>query len=466
MKKLFDRLYKKPELAFLIVGLTFGLFSAIFVPQMSIADEDSHLLRSYQVANGEIICNKSTEYPRSITNASKDGSKVNGLPGNERRFSIDFNTKINDSDKVRYSCGSAGSYGFILYIPQAIGINIAKLINPNVSTSILLARVMSVLFYVMAVWFIIKKVKVGKYAFMIIALIPQMLHVAGSLSADMINNVVLLAAVAITINLFMQKTRLTRRQIAGLLLFVIVLATTKATNILVLLPMLFIPTSLFHKNKIKKIPFNIRKWSLVLISGVVALSVLVVLNFVLPDKTALDSGGIGVSQGPVADKPYLALNVLFNTYFSGYGDFVLRGTFGAFSSFLYELPFIVVIFQLFILLLVFLYREKEDRFIIKNKGFIIGSVSALVLSVLAVTYVMYSQWALRAGIVDHAEGVQGRYFTALLALLIPLFVWIRERLEIRPKSRKEFFYIILTSQIIVLLFYVLFTIRALMRMGR
>jgi hypothetical protein len=79
---------------------------------------------------------------------------------------------------------------------------------------------------------------------------------------------------------------------------------------------------------------------------------------------------------------------------------------------------------------------------------------------------MYSQWALRAGIVDHAEGVQGRYFTALLALLIPLFVWIRERLEIRPKSRKEFFYIILTSQIIVLLFYVLFTIRALMRMGR
>lgn len=60
MNKLFDGLYKKPELAFLIVGLTFGLFSAIFVPQMSIADEDSHLLRSYQVANGEIICNKST----------------------------------------------------------------------------------------------------------------------------------------------------------------------------------------------------------------------------------------------------------------------------------------------------------------------------------------------------------------------------------------------------------------------
>ena len=289
-----------------------------------------------------------------------------------------------------------------------------------------------------------------------------MIHLAASLSSDMMNNVVALGLVAVTINLFVQQSKISKKQI-GVLTSLIILAFLLKTNLVILLlPLLFLPARIFKENKFKGVPFNIQKWSLAGFA-VIAAGGLYLLWLSL---TASDSATLAGSPNPIEQKPLLFINLLFNTYFSDYGDIVLRGMFGDFSSFLYHFPVVLLIIQCILLFIAFLYRPKleKDVRIINNK-LIISALVSFVVSILAVTYVLYVEWALKRGIADHADGVQGRYFTALLVLLIPLFAWVSQHVSIRAKSDKVIFGFIAFTQVILLSFYVLYTLKTLSGMA-
>lgn len=446
-------LYERPEVVFVIIALPFGLFSAVFVPQMSVTDEDTHLLRAYQVAHGEFVCHKKSSYPQDIIDKHKSGSP------STRMYTMDFSDTIDDSNEKRYTCGSAAGYSPLAYIPQATGVLGAQLIHPTAATMVLFARIANLLFYVVALYWIIKKVRVGKYIFFIVALIPQMIHLAASLSADMINNVVTLGVVALTLNLFVQKHRISRKQIILLICLVVAAALLKKNLVFTLLPLVFLPVGLFAENKIKNIPFNIHKWALAGVSvitfGVVYL-VWSKLSFAnLPSAVGL--------ANPIEEHPNLFLNLLFNTYLSDYGDLVFRGVIGEFSSFLYHFPTILVFGQIIILLMVYLCNTSRVNLIVaQNKWLVISATVAFVISILAITYGLYTEWGLKRGIAEYADGVQGRYFTALLVLLIPLFAWVSRYVSVKVKSDKLMLTIISSAQVFLLAFYVLYTIKMLL----
>lgn len=453
LKKLLDYLHKKPELVFVLIALPFGLFSAFFVPQISVTDENSHLLRIYQISQGEFICKNKTTYPTDIVNKSATGN--NG----SRDYTKDFTDNIYDSGDRKYGCGSAAGYSPLAYAPQSIGAIISQLIHPTTASFVLFARIASLLFYVSAVYFIIRKVRVGKYVFFVVALIPQMIHLAASLSADMMNNVATLAIVALTLNLFTQKTKINKRQMLALFGLVVGSVLLKRNLILLFLPMLFLPARLF-KDSDSKIPFNVHKWTLALCVMIFAASIYLLWAHLSYVETNFVAGALN----PVAERPILFLNLLFNTYLSDYGDLVLRGVFGEFSSFLYHFPTILVFLQMITLLAVLLYRPAGSKVdtVINNKWLIISSFVSVVLSILAITYGLYTEWGLKRGIVEYADGVQGRYFTSLIVLLIPLFAWISRYVSIKAKSDKTIFFIVVVNQIVLLSFYVLYTVKMLL----
>lgn len=451
LKNVFEFLYSKPELLFVLIALPFGLFSAIFVPQISVTDENAHVLRIYQISQGEVVCHGKYDYPRDIVDKS--------LTSQNRAYTADFSDEIEFEETKQHSCGSAASYFPIAYIPHVVGAWIAQLLHPTAASVVLLARIGSLLFYLFAVYIIIKKVRVGKYVFFVIALIPQMIHLAASLSADMMNNVATLAIIALTLNLFVQSSPITKRQVFALMGLMMSAALLKLTIIIILIPLIFLPLRLFRKNRKKGPPFNIQKWSLAGVSAILAGGIYVIWSkasfFSRPEVEGL--------YNPIPDQPNLFINLLFNTYLSDYGDLVLRGVFGEFSSFLYHFPTILVILQIFILMLVLLYNPHEgDRRISQNGRLVVSMTLAFILSVLVITYGMYTEWGLKRGISEYADGVQGRYFTALLVLLIPLFAWISRYVSIRVKSDRLMLWIISIGQIILLSFYVLYTIKTLL----
>jgi uncharacterized membrane protein len=56
-----------------------------------------------------------------------------------------------------------------------------------------------------------------------------------------------------------------------------------------------------------------------------------------------------------------------------------------------------------------------------------------------------------------AEGVQGRYFTAMLLLLVPFGAWLQQFVSIKLKSKNAIGWIVFITLLIILIYYTFLT---------
>lgn len=456
-------IFTKPEIVFLILATIFGVPSAILVPQLSVSDENMHFLKAYNLASGNLKT-RNCIYPKDI------GFKTFSIyQGN---YSANYRDRINTNDLISVNeykdpitgnCGSAASASPIMHLPQAFGILMAKLIYPSTGLMVLLGRLMNLAFFIVAIYFVIKKSRIGKWGLAVICLLPSSIHIAASLSYDVVNNVIVLAFAMFLFNLFTQINIISKKQIIGLLCLSCLLALTKLTNIFLLLPLVFLPVKLFEKNSIKKVPFNIKKWSLGLLCAIFVAICIIGWQKISGSHITNDMTG-----NPILQNPLHFLQILSATYinpFIGYNDIIVRGIVGEFASFRYHLPTFMVIFCFLILIITLLHRDKFEEKAMRNVSLplIIGSLGALILIITGITYAMYTAWAVLPFVLGpnatYANGVQGRYFISILILLVPLFIWLRRFISFETKSKKTLGIIIFSSAFIWLLFYTIETLR-------
>lgn len=439
-----------PALVFLVLASVFGLLAIAVTPQLVVSDENQHFLRSYTLSTGT-VGKETCTYPVEI-NKKASGVYVGDLSAN-------YTDRVNFQETEQAPCGTAAAYSPFMHAPQAIGMFVAKLIYPSTGLMILFGQLANLALYISALYFIIKHVRFGKWVFVVIGLFPSMIHTAASLSSDVIHNSIVLASVALVFSLFMQTSRLSRKQIILTALLACGLALTKLTNLLVLLPLLFLPTRIFMPNA-KQLPFNLHKW--LLVAGIGALSI---VSLLLWQKLY---GGAIVSETPpniLAEYPHHFIKVLFNTYINPsfeYTDKLLQGVVGYFASYSYTLPAFMLFANISLLGVVLFRRNKdEERDIKKVSPLVWSSLVALILSVIAITYALYVIWAVQPWRLGptalYADGVQGRYFTALLVLLIPTAIWLRKFIAIDIKNDTVLGTIVFSVAGSSLLFFVLQT---------
>jgi len=447
-------LLAKPEYLALLFALIFGSISAYAVPQMTINDEDSHFLKAYGLSEGKITGN-TCEFPKSVF------SEASSSPEHTPRSS---SLPIDYQDTASKGCGRAAGYSPIMHLPQAIGIFVAKMLNGSPDLLVLFGRLFNVIFYATALFFIIRFVRVGKWAYFVIGLFPLMIHTAGSLSADTMNNVIVMAALAFVINLFTQSQKFTKNQLIILLALSAMLALTKQTNLILLLPLAALPVRLFKKNDFRfKIRFNVHKW--LVIGGVLLTGILtVLLAYKLFGSMLFREDHI---TNPLVHDPLRFFYISYNTYINpvlGYGDLLVRGIVGEFSSFRYHLPTFIIFIQLVALLVALFYNSTTERRVTlyNAKLYALLSTISLLLLVAAITVALYSAWTIlpeRLGInATYADGVQGRYFTAALAALVPVAFYMRKWVKIEASSDLIPYCLIIFISLSSLLFYTAQTI--------
>ena len=169
---------KKPENVFISLSLFFGILSAITVPLLSVADEGHHYMRSYTLSQGRIESGKSCSLPKDILLKVKEAEANN--------FITSYKKLINKNDTEIHKCSSATGYPPIMHLPQAIGIGIANTIHGSLGITILFGRLFNLIFYSIALYFIIKWVRIGKWAFVATGLFPLMIHLSASLSQEIV----------------------------------------------------------------------------------------------------------------------------------------------------------------------------------------------------------------------------------------------------------------------------------------
>lgn len=434
----------KPEVLFVIIALFFGIISAFAVPQLSVSDEGAHFLKSYAVAEGNLTGHKCS-YPPEIINKVEEATKK----------AYSFNLSHKDSHtSINYACGSAGSYYPFMHLPQSMGIILSKIIYDSPALMVLLGRITSLIFFVISMYFIIKYVAIGKWVFFVIGLLPTTIQSASSLSYDTFNAVVIFAFIATILTLFGQKNALSRKQLVFLTLFALLTSMAKSSNILLLLLILALPKKLF-KNQISRHD-NVSKLTVAFCVAILSLIAIIVWQ-----KISGSTITTSHAHNNLTDNPFYMLTILYNTYvnpFLGYSDVFVRGIVGEFSSFQYHLPTSLVILSFGLFSFTLLLKNDFEQKYIKHGGILsLMAMGVLMLSFLLITYALYTLWAtLPQRLGPHAiyaDGVQGRYFTPLLALLIPVGIWLRRYICIKTSSQHIATAVIILTSIFLLSYY-------------
>ncbi len=454
MKAAIKDYLQSPSKIALSLALVFGILSAVLVPQMSVNDEGAHFLKSYSLTTGQ-LSGQSCVFPEDILDRAARISQ-HGLT------SVD-SEPVNYSNTKSTTCGSAGNYSPIMHLPQATGISIGKLLGGSADILVLFGRISNAIFYALALFFVIRFARHIKWAYVVIGLFPLMIHTAGSLSGDVVNNVLVMATLAFIFNLVTQKSRITKKQIIAMVVLAGLLALTKATNIILLLPLVAIPARLFKQDVFPKMPFNVRKWIFIALCGIVALTVFIIAQKLLGSALFFREP----VDNPLATDPLRFISIVFNTYINptiGYGDLLVRGLVGEFSSFKYHLPTALVFIQLALLIFTLAYKQPDEPAAAPSTSKVLAITCMITLAVFvaAITFALYSAWAIlpnRLGTgAFYADGVQGRYFTAALLLLIPVALWLRRYVWLSMKSLKIYNVVIFATTTFCLIFYIVQTI--------
>jgi uncharacterized membrane protein len=141
-------------------------------------------------------------------------------------------------------------YSPIPYIPQAIGISMAKLFNLPVLLTMYLGRLLNLLAWITLVYAAIRTIPVFKYVLTLIALTPMSLFLSASLSADSLTNALSFLLVAFVLRCAFDENKvLKKHDIILLIVLSVLIALCKQAYFMLIFLYLLIPVKKFDSAK-------------------------------------------------------------------------------------------------------------------------------------------------------------------------------------------------------------------------
>lgn len=426
-----NRFLRKPEGFFAVVALLFGGILLVVIPPIQTPDEMAHFLRIYQISQFELTPSAhgsalGGELPRSL---NKTIELLDTHPS--LRFHADvkydihktaaaLHIPLNKQDKTFIS--GLTSYSPFSYIPQALGVSIGSLFNLSPIVLMYIARLASLFTWVGLLFLTIKVMPFKKWAFVGIGLLPMLIAQAVSPGIDAIS--VGLGALYIAV-VFKYKTQaeIAFKEWILLLLLGCLVALMKQTTIVVIGLVFVLKTS----------QFDVKKWkSMIKKTLAIGLPILVLAIWsIMVNKLNIGgSSGIAGQDGPaqihyLLHHPLHFVQVLFNTFFTTWGDSIIGSFVGGFGW--ADTPLaagFVNMGYIFIACMIFVNYEPVKKVLSSVHKYAITLFIALfILGTCGALYVYYTP-------VDYPViyGLQGRYFLLFLFMAIPLFTTFNLRM--------------------------------------
>lgn len=440
------RFLKKPENIFLCIVGGFGLLSVFLMPILNTPDENQH----FQVVYGMFTTHEKN-VPKGIIE-SEESIRASVEENNYNRFFEINEDAKNDGVQINFDKKVFGdvksSVTDIVRLPSALGVLLARSIYPSMFFMVIFGRIINLAIFVIAIYFVIKKSKHGKWAILAIACIPMAIQQAASLSYDGINFVAVIAWIAFCYNLWVQKKLISKKQIATMFGLLLALLITKPNNVMFVLLLLAVPKSVYKDLPILRKVRKSKNRKLIYI------------------LSAIFAGALVAAAGFVLGKRFLAgqefhllrlLKVLGNTLFLNISliNVTAVGVFGQFGNFNYSLPIWVIFGNIMAIICAFLYESQKF-----TKRQIVVATGMFVISVLTIMVGMYYAWAMKPArfgeLATITDGIQGRYFTPFLMLLVPITTYLfgsgnkKKRLKIAALAGIVFSLLVYIAQTILI----------------
>jgi uncharacterized membrane protein len=183
----------RPENAFTVITLVFGLALLVATPPFQTPDEYAHFYRAYDVSEGHVTGNRAEGgwgawLPSSLTDLADSVSR--DLPHNPdnkqdpEAIIRQFNKPLAPETRAFTDFRGTSLYSPIPYIPQALGIAYGRAAGCSPILLTYLGRLTNLLLYIVLTGLAIRLMPIGKRVLTIVALTPMVLSQAASLSTD------------------------------------------------------------------------------------------------------------------------------------------------------------------------------------------------------------------------------------------------------------------------------------------
>ena len=428
-----EELYK---VAFVII-ICFGIISALIVPIVDVSDELEHLTRAEITSQGVLFPHwvSGEHHLDRLYNHSDEGrysSRLNTDVGFETSQSHMFFLKnrehtvfetSGDTDRINKSTildGSAFEQNpFYGYLPQAIGIFLAKLFDMNVIWMLWLGRIFNLIFYAGLISLAIKKTPVLKIPLLCVACIPLSIYQAASVSID--SMIIGLGILTIAYFIYLYKADADSLEIKHVAVFCVLsflLGLCKLPYLAFVFLILLVPRENF-KNK------NILMYMLL---GIMIVALLGVLwsTYSTPAlmhswRSKLNYMNPSLQLEFLINHPIKILYFLKQIFTFNLGS-ILSGFFNFFGAnnpnhYSDHYTFITVLIWIFLVFTLLFYPNKSE-FNFKAR---FGSLIVVLIVYVGTCFIQLLTWADVGG---SALGISTRYFLPLFALL-PIIVSLK-----------------------------------------
>lgn len=421
------------KVAFVII-IIFGIMTALIVPICDVSDELEHLTRAEITSQGVLIPHWTGDDVgiHRLYNQSDEGKYSNVLnPGvgfetiqsmfffSQNREKTVFDTE-GDTQKIDYSKfvdGSAFEQNpFFGYLPQAIGIFIAKLLDLNVIWMLWLGRIGNLICYAALISLAIRKTPVLKMPMLAVACIPIAIYQSASVSID--SMIIGLGILAVSYFIYMIKADEKSIELKDVAIFTaicLLLGLCKLTYLAFIFLLLFVPRKNFNFKRV--VPISLSSISIVALVGV--------LWSRYSTPTLMHSWRSKLNWVNSADQiSYLIHNPMFawkfvSQIFTTDLAWMVYGIFNFFSAgskYHYANTYYLIFVMLFVFLFAVLLLYPENNKFTKKAR--LGSLLVLLIVYVGTCFVQLLTWS-SVGYVQ--LGINTRYFVPLIAL-IPIIV--------------------------------------------
>lgn len=403
-----------PERWFLIVALLFGILFTFLTPPFKVPDEYGHMARAYGISEGHVLATvdrdkSGSEVPLSIAivgNKTNDGFGLGDIP---QLATIPLAPNI-----VMFAeHPNMALYSPVVYAPQALGFAVARALNVPAIGSFYIARLFNVIAYTLLIYLAIRLLPIGKWVGVIVGLLPMHIVLAASLSADPFT--IGLIAVLVAAVLWLRSLDRHIRPIEYMWLIALTAAISlgKLPYALLLALFLLVPARALGGDR--------KRWWLH-IAGLSTTALVVGAGWLLAAKgTLVAYGPEGVNMAEqlhfILTHPLGFLKAVFMTLFMSAGDGFMAQYVLAIGFLESQLPlWLTYIYGIFLAFAVFPLRTASQAALSRRQKVVVAGLCAAAVG--ATALLLYLSWTpvSKPGI----DGIQARYLTPLLFLLIPL----------------------------------------------
>ncbi len=407
----------KLEVLFLILYFSLGIMYISVMPLSSTPDETEHMLRSYGIAQGDLVpeTNDTGEggswVPANITYLwNRGGSTIKDMRDNLRMRASD------DLAFMTYS--NTALYSPLTYTPQAAGILLGRILCRYPYVWAYMGRIINMVTVGILLFLAIRIAPAGKNIIFVLSLLPINMYECASLSGGPLAYAVSVLLIAYTLWLRYEKQgEMNKKEKAWIYLLLLFCASCKIVYVPFTLMAFAVPRERFGDKK--KHAFHIACASVMIFLASFGW-VMISSRYLIEYTPGVDSAAQAMY---VIMHPFRYLQTIVNTFMQ-VGEWMVRTFFaGALGYFDVGGNFVMMTVSCINLV----YVCASEKINLKGRDgrdilpYIMMFLSALISFLLILTS-EYVQWT--AYMNPSVDGLQGRYF---LPLILPLVLLIKKK---------------------------------------